>query len=68
MCLFKVCQKSLNIKSYSRKLANYINECMRKRFKGKSEKEITEELEQIKQVFVLLINKIDFILLIEKSK
>ena len=66
MCLFKVCQKSLNIKSYSRKLANYINECMRKRFKGKSEKEITDELEQIIQVFVLLINKIDFIVLNER--
>ena len=65
--LLRICQKSLNIKSYSRKLANYVNECMRKRFKLKSEKEITEELEQIRQVFVLLINKIDFKLLIEKQ-
>ena len=67
ICLFRICKELLNIKSYSRQLANYTNECMRKRFKGKSEKEITEELEQIKQVFLLLMNKIDFKLLIEKQ-
>ena len=64
--LSRICQKSLNIKSYSRKLANYINECMRKRFKGKSEKEIADELEEIRQVFVLLLNKVDFKLFNEK--
>ena len=65
-CLFIVCQNLFYEKSYSKKLAIYINECMRKRFKGKSEKEISDELEQIKEVFILLLNKIDFKLLSER--
>jgi len=37
--LIRICQKVLNMKSYSKKLALYVNDCMRKNFKGKSEEE-----------------------------
>ena len=40
---------------------------MRMKFKGKTEKEINDELNLIIEVFILLINKIDFKVLIEKQ-
>ena len=47
--LFKICQKVLNIKSYSKNLALYVNDCMRRNFKGKAEEEKNNELNQIIQ-------------------
>jgi len=65
--LIKICQKVLNIKSYSKHLALYFNDCMRKNFKGKSEEEKNIELNQIIQVFSLLNDKSSFILNAEKQ-
>jgi hypothetical protein len=65
--LFRICKLSLNVKPYARKLANYINECMRIKFKGKTEEEINDELNLIIELFILLINKIDFKVLFEKQ-
>ena len=65
--LIRICQRVLNMKSYSKKLALYVNDCMRKNFKGKSEEEKNNELNQIIQVFSLLIDKSSFIFNIEKQ-
>ena len=65
--LFTICKVALNLEPYARKLANYINDCMRRKFKGKTEKEINDELNEIIQVFKYLTNKIDFRVLIEKQ-
>ena len=65
--LIRICQKVLNMKSYSKKLALYFNDCMRKNFKGKSEEEKNNELNQIIQVFSLLTDKSSFILNAEKQ-
>ena len=65
--LIRICQKVLNMKPYSKKLALYVNDCMRKKFKGKSEEEKNNELNQIIQVFSLLNDKSSFILNAEKQ-
>ena len=65
--LLSICKLALNLKPYARKLANYLNEYMRKNFKGKTEKEINDILNEIIKVFKLLINKNDFIILIQKQ-
>ena len=54
-------------KSYSKELCSYINDCMIKKFKGKSEDEINNELKEIVKVFALLTNKLDFQILLEKK-
>ena len=67
--LFKINKIILNKKnfSYSKELAFYTDYCMRIKFQGKSEEEINNDLLQIIQTFSLLINKIDFQLLIEEK-
>ena len=65
--LLLICKLALNLKPYARKLANYLNEYMRKEFRGKTEKEINDILNEIIKVFKLLINKSDFIILIQKQ-
>ena len=54
-------------KSYSKELVSYINDCMIKKFRGKAEEEINNELKEIIQTFTLLTNKLDFQILLEKK-
>ena len=65
--LFKICQKALNMKSYSKNLSLYVNDCMRQIFKGKSEEEKNNKLNEIIQVFSLFIDKSSFIFNVEKQ-
>jgi len=65
--LFKISKYVLNMKSYSKHLTLYANDCMRKNFKGKSEEEKNNELSKIIQVFSLLNDKSLFIFNAEKQ-
>ena len=56
----------LNKTRYSKQLSNYIDFCMRKDFKGKSNEEINNKSSQILETFIFLSNKVDFKLKIEK--
>ena len=51
----------------SKELSSYINNCLINKFKGKSEKEIKNELKEIIQIFVLLSNKSVFQTSFEKQ-
>ena len=55
------------MKSYSKHLSLYVNDCMRQIFKGKSEEEKNNKLNEIIQVFSLFINKSSFIFNVEKQ-
>ena len=65
--LFDISKLMFKRKSYSKELSSYINDCMIKKFKGKSEEEINNELKEITQTFALLSNKLDFQILVEKK-
>ena len=65
--LMKITKQLFKKKSYSKELCSYINDCMIKKFKGKSEDEINNELKEIVKVFALLTNKLDFQILLEKK-
>ena len=62
----RIIKMILNKSSYSKQLAIYIN-CMRKNFKGKSEEEIKDELNEIIETFILLNNKCDLKIYLEKQ-
>ena len=63
----RIIKMILNKSSYSKQLAIYINNCMRKNFKGKSEEEIKNELNEIIETFILLNNKCDLKIYLEKQ-
>ena len=59
--------KPFNKQIYSKELAYFYNDCMRRGFKGKSTDYIEKEIENILEIFVLLTDKCYFKIIVEKQ-